>query len=56
MNEIDELAQALYREADPSGNWAADDEISRLYYRRQAQQRATAEMEAQRYKEFSENV
>ncbi len=45
MTDLDELAQALYRAADPGGVWAAEDEITRIYYRRQAQQRATAEQE-----------
>ncbi len=51
MTDLDELAQALYRAADPQGVWAADDEVTRLYYRRQAQQRATAELYAKPHKE-----
>ncbi len=50
IKDIEDLAQALYRAADPTGVWAAEDEITRLYYRRQAQQRATAELYAKPYK------
>lgn len=50
MTDLDELAQSLYREADPTGVWSAEDEITRLYYRRQAQQRATAELCASSHK------
>ena len=39
---IDDLAEALFREADPAGVWAAEDEITRIYYKRQAQQKIRA--------------
>jgi hypothetical protein len=34
--EIDALARQLFRASDPSGVWAAQDEATRLYYRRLA--------------------
>jgi len=41
---VEHLAQRLCREADPTSVWAAEDEITRLYYRRQAQQKLAAEV------------
>jgi len=43
LSDIEDLARRLCYEADPSSVWAAEDEVTRLYYRRQAQQRYAAE-------------
>lgn len=48
VRDIEAAARALYAAADPTGFWAAEDEATRLHYRRQAQQKRTAEMEARR--------
>ncbi len=50
MTDIDELARSLFAKDDPTGVWAAEDEITRIYYRRQAQERATAELYAKPHK------
>ena len=42
LSDIDRLAEELFQAADPSGVWAAEDEITRIYYRRQAQQKIRA--------------
>lgn len=42
MTDIDDLARELFRKADPGGVWAAEDEITRIYYRRQAQEKLAA--------------
>jgi hypothetical protein len=42
LTDIEDLAQELFRAADPTGVWAAEDEITRLYYLRQAQQNIRA--------------
>jgi hypothetical protein len=49
LTDIEDLAKRLCYEHDPTSVWAAEDEITRLYYRRQAQQRYAAE----RYKEIA---
>ena len=43
LSDIEDLARRLCYETDPSSVWAAEDEVTRLYYRRQAQQRYAAE-------------
>jgi hypothetical protein len=43
LTDIEDLARRLCYEHDPTSVWAAEDEITRLYYRRQAQQRYAAE-------------
>jgi len=40
---IDELAQALFRATDPTGVWAAADYPVQAHFRRQAQQKLTAQ-------------
>jgi hypothetical protein len=52
LTDIEDLARRLCYEHDPTSVWAAEDEITRLYYRRQAQQRYAAE----RYTQSAENV
>jgi hypothetical protein len=42
LTDIEDLAKRLCYEHDPSSVWAAEDEVTRLYYRRQAQQRYAA--------------
>lgn len=42
MKEVEDLARELFRGADPTGIWAAEDEATRLHYRRQAQQQLAA--------------
>jgi hypothetical protein len=42
FDQIDTLARQLFRASDASGVWSAQDEATRLYWRRQAQQRLTA--------------
>jgi hypothetical protein len=43
LTDIEDLAKRLCYEHDPTSVWAAEDEVTRLYYRRQAQQRYAAE-------------
>lgn len=42
FDQIDELARWLHRLKDPAGVWAAEDERTRLYWRREAQRRLAA--------------
>jgi len=44
LTDIEDLAKRLCYEHDPNSVWAAEDEITRLYYRRQAQQKLAAEI------------
>lgn len=41
--EIDAFARQLFHASDAGGVWEAEDEITRLYYRRLAQQRLAVE-------------
>jgi hypothetical protein len=43
ITDLEDLARRLCYEADPTSVWEAEDEVTRLYYRRQAQQRYAAE-------------
>jgi len=52
LTDIEDLARRLCYEHDPKSVWAAEDEITRLYYRRQAQQKLAAEI----YTEPAENI
>ena len=47
FDQIDELARWLHRLKDPTGVWAAQDEGTRLYWRREAQRG----LQQARYKE-----
>lgn len=40
--EIEDVARELFAKADPTGIWAQEDEITRIYYLRQAQQHLAA--------------
>ena len=38
VSDPEEMAQALYRKADPTGIWIAEDQTTKNHYMRQAQQ------------------
>ena len=39
FDQVDELARWLFNLRDPSGIWAAEDEATRLHWRKEAQRR-----------------
>jgi hypothetical protein len=44
FDQIDALARQLFRASDPSGVWAAQDEATRLHFRRLARERIVQEL------------
>jgi hypothetical protein len=52
FDQIDEFARALFHKADATGIWAAQDEMTRLYWRKEAVRR----LQQARYKEMAERT